>query len=74
MSKVCGTNETRGLKVADADDPPPTNVSCGGRSATRRRATEAYPEHRNWSLALGARTTCGAAATAVAIAEKLLAS
>src|SRR6195256_470058 len=64
-----------GLKVADADDPPPTNVSVAGEARPVVGQPEADPGIETgvwlWGAADNLRVP---AATAVAIAEKLLAS
>jgi aspartate-semialdehyde dehydrogenase len=64
-----------GLKVADADDPSPTNVSVAGEARPVIGQPEADPGIETgiwlWGAADNLRVP---AATAVAIAEKLLAS
>jgi aspartate-semialdehyde dehydrogenase len=64
-----------GLKVAAADDPPPTNVNVAGEARPVLGQPEPDPGIQNgvwlWGAADNLRVP---AATAVAIAEKLLAS
>jgi aspartate-semialdehyde dehydrogenase len=64
-----------GLKVAAADDPPPTNVSVAGEARPVFGRPEPDPEIETgiwlWGAADNLRVP---AATAIAIAEKLLAS
>jgi aspartate-semialdehyde dehydrogenase len=75
VKDVVAQLKNAGLKVADADDPPPTNVSVAGEARPVVGQPEADPGIETgvwlWGAADNLRVP---AATAVAIAEKLLAS
>jgi len=75
LESITASMETAGLKVAAADDPPPTNVTVAGESrpvlGRPERDTEIETGVWLWGAADNLRVP---AANALAIAEKLLAS